>query len=168
MKTRECKKIAEDVYLVPLTRGKNAIVDLTGLEKVCQYNWFYNNGYAYRGMRDKKTKKIKLVSMHRFIMDSPEDMMTDHVNGDTLDNRIPNLRICCHKENMRNRRGQKGTSVYKGVCLERSTGKWKAYIRFNGVLKNIGRFHLEKEAAEAYNKKAIELHGEFAKTNEIY
>ena len=91
----------------------------------------------------------------------------DHINGDPLDNRRKNLRICTHAENMRNRKIFKNnTSGFKGVSWCKETNKWcaKCYLKRKATkawFKNI------YDAAEFYNKTALALHGKFARLNII-
>ena len=66
-----------------------------------------------------------------------------------------------------NRRKQTGTSRFKGVCWHKKAGKWQAKIQHNFVRIRLGLFSSEEDAARAYNRKAKELFGEFAKLNEI-
>ena len=93
-------------------------------------------------------------------------MHVDHINGNPLDNRKSNLRICTNAENQRNRGVNKNnTSGYKGVCWAKQNKKWKARIKHNGKLIHLGYYKDKEEAARAYDKKAKELHGEYAYLN---
>ena len=85
----------------------------------------------------------------------------DHINGDPLDNRIKNLRVCSHKENCRNRKGNN-----KGV-RQISSGKFSARITVNCKERYLGSFVTKKEALEAYNLAAKKYFGQFAKLNEV-
>lgn len=91
---------------IPLTKGAFALVDEEDFELVSQYKWHLNDmGYAvWRGIIDGKKKTIR---MHRLIKNTPDELVTDHINHDRLDNRKSNLRICTQKENAKNR-GSKG------------------------------------------------------------
>lgn len=101
--------------------------------------------------------------MHRIIMGTPVGMETDHINGDPLDNRRSNLRVCTPRQNQANSvlRNTNKTG-YKGVRLHGS--KWVARIRHEGgVAKILGSFDSKEEAAEAYRAAAIEQYGEFVR-----
>lgn len=89
----------------------------------------------------------------------------DHANRDPHDNRWANLRLATHAENARNAvKRQSAASRFKGVSLDRSTGRWRARIHCGRPL-TIGSFATEIEAAQAYDVKARELFGAFAAPN---
>ncbi len=90
----------------------------------------------------------------------------DHINEIKSDNRMSNLRLATNMENMRNRGKQKNnTSGYKGVWFcERGKRNWHAKIQHHGKSIHLGSFYTAIEASKAYEKKAVDLHGEFAKT----
>ena len=93
--------------IIPLTNGYFATVDDEDFEQVNQFKWYCaitGNGssiYARRSVREKK--KIKSVYMHRFIMDCPKGMETDHINRGTLCNCKFNLRNVTKQMNLINR-----------------------------------------------------------------
>ena len=90
----------------------------------------------------------------------------DHVNGIPDDNRISNLRLATRSENGRNRMGALATSRFKGVSATGGAGlPWVAKITLNKKIRHLGRFACEAAAAIAYDRAALELHGEFALTN---
>lgn len=97
----------------------------------------------------------------------PEGDM-DHIDQNKSNNSWSNLRAASRSNNMANRPKQKNnTSGYKGVGWHSQLNKWRARIRYNQKLIHIGLFDCKHEAAKAYNKKSIELFGEFAFINEI-
>lgn len=92
---------------------------------------------------------------------------TDHVNGIGLDNRRENLRPCNQSQNGGNSQKTKRNTVssYKGVWFDPSRDKWESKIAFNRKTIHLGRFDSEEKAARAYDDKAQELFGEFARLN---
>jgi hypothetical protein len=96
----------------------------------------------------------------------PGELFIDHVNNDK-DNNKP-LRLASKLQNSHNRNGRRNTSsVYKGVCLIKTTGRWRASIRINKEFKHIGVYSTQEEAALAYNQIASLHFGEFARLNQI-
>lgn len=94
----------------------------------------------------------------------PGEYCIDHINGNKLDNRICNLRLCTHAENMRNRKiNTNSSSGLKGVSFDKSKNRWRAVIKFQNKSITIGRFDTPELAHLAYCKAAAELHGEFAR-----
>lgn len=150
---------------IQLTKGYEALVDDEDFEYLSQFKWYPTvNGCGKLYVSShSKTNRAK-VYMHRMILKPPDGLFVDHVDGNTFNNQRSNLRICSRRENGRNRGKQKdNTSGYKGVSWD--TWGWKAYINTGGRNKNLGRFKDKDDAARAYNKAALEYHGEYAYQN---
>lgn len=154
---------------IELSKGHQAIIDDEDYEYLNQFKWHFDGRYAARTIWNKETKKESKVYMHRIIIESDGNLKVDHINNNKLDNRKSNLRIVTDYENARNQSTQKRkkSSRYKGVCFVKDKNKFKAYIKTNGKLIHLGYSDDEKECALLYNKKALELFGEFSKLNEI-
>ena len=152
---------------IPLTRGLFALVDSDDYKMLVSYKWYAcTNGYAARSERVSKTKQ-DCVLMHRFIMNAPKGVEVDHIDGDRLNNSKSNLRFCNRSENRRNSCASNKTSRFKGVSWNKNEKRWKASIVFNLRTYSCGTFKDEVEAACAYNRKALELHGEYARLNRV-
>lgn len=156
---------------IPLTRGYVAIVDDEDAEEMSRFRWFTiaTRGlpYAARTAWTSEGKGKRTVLMHRVLLgiDGIKGVLCDHINDDTLDNRRANLRRATHSQNMGNKRTNgRSQSGYRGVF--RSSGAtWVAQIDCKRVTHRLGRFANEVDAAHAYDAKAIELFGEFARLN---
>ena len=90
-------------------------------------------------------------------------LQIDHIDGNRTNNSLSNLRIATNAENMCNRgKNANNTSGFKGVCLNKPTGSWKAGIKVHGRRKHIGYFSTPEAAHRAYCEHAAILHGSFA------
>lgn len=154
--------------LIKLTRGLEAIVDDDVYEEIMKHKWHtLKTGYAARSSGGRKNKKM--VYMHRAIMKADIGISVDHINGNKLDNRRENLRLCSHSENCRNSKKPKctATSKYKGVYWDKTKNAWAARIKKDYIGIFLGRYPTEIDAARAYNQAAITLFGVYARLNEI-
>lgn len=157
-----------DSLTIPLTRGKVAIIDAADFDLVGQHKWCAlpsrNTWYATRALR--RTGPGRLVSMHQIIYPAPPGMKIDHIDGDGLNNRRANLRHCTNVENCRNQGiARNNRSGFKGVSWYPNYGKWVATV-WDGQRKVfLGYYADPVEAARAYDAKARELFGAFARPN---
>lgn len=153
---------------IQLSRGKVAIVDDEVYESLARHKWHCDSiGYAARKVW--KGFKCETVRMHRALVDAPDGMVVDHINGNKLDNRRSNLRVCTRAQNLMNRGKQRNnTSGFKGVSYHKQCSKWMAFIKLNKRFINLGLFDTPEAAALAYNEAAKKYHGEFAKLNEVH
>jgi hypothetical protein len=149
-----------DIKRIPVSDGQYALVDAADHEWLSRHHWHLWNGYAAR------QEKHKTIYMHREIMQPAEGMVVDHANRNKLDNCRSNLRVCTRQENMCNRGKDAGpSSRFKGVGYSKEHRKWRARIWFESQRIWLGYFVDEIEAARAYDRKAVELFGEFARLN---
>lgn len=127
---------------------------------VAKYNW--HNHYGYAQARVNK----KMVRLHRLLLQPPDHMSVDHKDGDSLNNRRSNLRVCTPSENTYNAKlSVSNTSGYKGVYFQKSLGKYVARIGREGTY--LGVFTSVVEAAKVYNEHAKKRYGEFARLNPL-
>ena len=155
---------------IPLTKGKETIVDDEDYEFLMQWKWYASKiGRSWYALRSTfSSGKRGSVYMHREIVQPEKGQEVDHINHNGLDNRRSNIRLCSHKENLTNVRPRIGyTSHYRGVHWYKNYQKWCARIMAGGQNFHVGYFDDEKEAAKAYNEAAIKHHGEFARLNDI-
>ena len=153
-----------------LGEGFYTIVDPEVYYRIGKCKWSVcgdgNKLYAARIEKEFRYGRTKTIFLHREIIKAPKGKLVDHQNGKSLDNRIANLRLATHRQNMQNRTKRKNTtSQYKGVCFERRRNKWTAGITVNKKKIWLGRFDDEVSAAKAYDKAARRYHDEFARLN---
>ena len=147
---------------IQLTQNKFTIVDDEDYEHLNQFNWHIKKGRnTYYAVRTN-FKLNKKIPMHRIIMNPSDNMQIDHINGNGLDNRKENLRVCNRYQNGGNSRLSKSNiSGIKGVSWNKKNKKWVAQICINSKQGNLGSFINKFEAKEAYEKAAKEYHKEF-------
>jgi hypothetical protein len=144
-------------------------------ELVSGYHWmiskgkkgvFYARGYIGKksggnGVHDK-------ARMHRLIMNCPEDLQIDHIDGNGLNNQRVNLRVAKNAQNCRNQRAHSDSLTgYKGITFVKKKKLYFARIRVNNKLISLGRSKDLKKAVIRYNEAATKYFGEFAFLNKI-
>ncbi len=150
------------VRYIALTKGMFATVDAADYEWLSQCRWHVSGRAKVYAACNWKGKR---VYMHRLIMNPPPGYVVDHIDGNGLNNRRSNLRICTRMQNQWNRRPTKGTSTFKGVSYNKEMRKWEASIIVNKKKYPCGFFDDEIEAALACDRKAWELCGPYARLN---
>ncbi len=160
--------------VIPLTRGKYTIVDDEDYDRLMEHSWAWapatgslsSPGYAVR-KGSKRRGEPRTVQMHREILHAPNNIMVDHVNLDSLDNRKGNLRYANCQENGFNRPKpiMDCTSIYKGVFQRKNHTRWAARIKFNGRHIELGEFDKEETAAAAYNFASRIFFGQYRHEN---
>jgi hypothetical protein len=152
---------------VTLPNGLVCLVDPADIPLVRQYVW-----YAQRRRKETTFYARGLVEgrptlMHVLLMGRRPGFAIDHVNGDGLDNRRRNLRWATQSQNQANK-GKHSCSrqQYKGVIPPRAKAKgWWARVTVDGQTHLLGPYETALEAALAYDQKARDVFGEFARTN---
>lgn len=159
-----------NICKVSLQNGQYFIIDKYNISKIKNYYWYISsNGYVLSvSSRPEKYKNGKVIGLHRYLKGlSDKNIVIDHINGDKLNNLESNLRIATYQLNNANSIISKNnTSGYKGVRKTKNNKYW-AYIKYNYKQIFLGSYNTKIEAAKAYNKKALELWGEFARLNDV-
>lgn len=144
-----------------LTRGCFALLDVEDYDHVCRSKWYAHwTGFCYYAAR---AVNGKFVYLHRFLMGALPGEHIDHRDRDGLNCCRMNLRRATpHQNNCNRGKGRNASSQFKGV--DKRAAGWRARIRA-GKQISLGTFATEEEAARAYDAKAVELFGEFARLN---
>lgn len=151
---------------IPLPSGHVALVDDDDFSSVSGTPWHVHKGpgglfYAvwqpYLGGGRKGARRGRVFLHHMIVGMPPDGMVIDHRNGNGLDNRRGNLRVCSHSRNGQNQKPRAGR--LKGVSV---AGRG-FQVRIAG--KYLGCYRTEIEAALAYDHAAKQTFGEFARLN---
>jgi hypothetical protein len=151
-------------------RGLVAVVDDEDYPALKDHRWtalWYPNAQTFYATRSARGPggRTTAVRMHRDIL-RPGRRKIDHVNGNGLDNRRENLRCATSEQNRRNSaKRADASSRYKGVHWHKRDAKWEAQIMLNRRSVFLGNFSDEAAAARAYDRAAVKMFGEFARTN---
>lgn len=164
---------SSSMQTILISKGKTVLVDDCDYKDLMKNKWHFTTaGYAARSIGGGAKKK-RTILMHRQILGVIDRLtLVDHINGNTLDNRRCNLRLCTYSQNGANRRLNKNNKTgYKGVQKYHKKGKWKAIIqpKLAGERKILflGIYDSPEDAARAYNEKAFEIYGSAALLNDI-
>lgn len=130
------------------------IIDIDDINNIVQYKWHHrNNGYCGANPN---------ILLHRIIMNVKNGEYVDHINGNKLDNRKQNLRICTNQENNFNKGlYSHNTSGVTGVSWDKSRNKWEVSIKINQKKINLGRFENFNDAVNKRKDAEIIYFGEF-------
>ena len=150
-----------------LSQGAFALVDEDDYERMNAVKWTLSGKYAQRKIRMPDGSYTSEL-LHRAVLNAPRTLEVDHINGDGLDNRKINLRLSTRSQNRAHSTLRKSTKTgFKGVYNNHRTKKFRASIKADSRKYNIGTFATAEEAARAYDREALRLHGEFAVTNQM-
>lgn len=162
--------------LIPLTRGMYAIVDAADYIGLMQHKWNAlwapntKSFYAVRTVGVRATGRT-CVRMHRQILgllDCGREVIGDHENGVTLDNRRANLRPADECESVHNRGIFKSnTSGAKGVTWHKLIKMWQVRIGVDGKRLHLGYTDDFEDGCGIYKRAAAKYHGEFTRTESL-
>ena len=149
---------------IDLTKGYVTTVDDDTYEMLMEYKWCAGRkGGSYYAV---SRTNGKLISMHRLLMGFPDGLCIDHIDQNSLNNTLSNLRTATKAQNGMNRGPQKNTKTgFKGVSYDKSRNKYKATIVLDYKQKLIGRYDTPEEAAHAYDGAVDEFHGSYGYRN---
>jgi len=153
--------------ILTLPHKQQALIDDADASLVAEYHWVTTGaGYVY-ALRHHGKKLNPTIYLHRLLTGATDADYVDHANRNTFDCRRSNLRKCSQSQNMANssliNTGRK-RSKFKGVKMVMGIYP-TAQIMVNRKCIYLGSFKTERDAAQAYDKKAEEAWGEFALTN---
>ncbi len=148
-KPRKQKELKE----ILLTQGKVALVDADDYEKLSQYKWHAQKDYKSKNCYYARHKKEGILMHHLVIGRPPMGMMTDHIDGNGLNNQKHNLHHVTNRVNQQ-KRVQCKSSSFPGIHWCKRASRWISRIKINGKSKYLGTFNNELDAFNAY-KNAV-------------
>lgn len=154
-----------------LSKGYVTIVDDDAPAGIVGAKWCaLENGWGkvYAMRTASAGGKTQTLLLHRVVAGASAGQYVDHINGDSLDNRRENLRVCTNSQNAMNRGKQvNNRSGFKGVSWNKKAGCWQAWIQVRGKRMWLGDFADKRDAAAAYDRAAREMHQDFACVNGV-
>jgi hypothetical protein len=121
---------------------------------------YYKQGRGYPSVYIREAKgarKVHRMVAEAFLEDWDKALQVDHIDGDTLNNSLSNLRMATDMQNKMGYKTPKGVSGYRGVSWHKTKKCWEAEMSHNGVRYWLGRHKTPESGALAWNGKAIEL-----------
>lgn len=150
--------------LIPLTRGFVAAIDFADIDLLAGRNWSALVSPKRKAVYACRVERGRMLLLHREVANADAGSEIDHRDGDGLNCRRHNLRVCTRGQNVCNaplRRDNR--SGLKGALWDTRSGKWRAEISINGRRKHLGLFATPEEAHAAYSAAALANYGEFAR-----
>lgn len=162
--------LEEDFCMLKISGGvygeKCFKIDIDMVEECKKYKWYINMSKKHKDLNKTYcyARTIGGMLIHRFIVGcSNRNLVVDHINGDTTDNRKENLQVCSGTQNLtkqgfsdRNKSGHKGVLWYH----YNNINKWVAYITANKKRKTLGYFDNIEDAINARLKAEKEYFDE--------
>lgn len=148
------------IAYLPLTQGLYALIDRDDAAQVERWNWCVIRPSGLP--RPMRRENRRAVLLYRKLLNAPAESLVDHRNGNTLDNRRANLRLCTSAQNLRNTTPVgSGKSGRRGVSWDGYTGKWRAWLMLDGKLVASSRHKRFEDAVAARERAEREHFGEF-------
>lgn len=165
---REWDELTDQQKVGELRNGHGTIIVDEQDAWLLHFPWFQHKGTNTSYARTKISRDgwHTFVFLHRAIMQPRPDQVVDHINGNGLDNRRSNLRLCSIGQNSCNRPGGRRTSRFKGVSWSKKDNGWRMQVKDGDrrICEYFGRGR-EVDAAKRYDEHAKRIFGEFAFLN---
>jgi len=121
---------------------------------------YYKVGRGYPTVFIRKPRSFRKV--HRMVAEAFLDewdssLMVDHKDGDTMNNKLSNLRMVTALQNKMGAKKARGISGFRGVSWHKTKKRWEAEMNHDGTRTFLGGFSKKEDAASAWNKKAVDL-----------
>lgn len=151
--------------LIGLTRGLIAVADEDAFDLAAGMKWYaISCGSKFYACHTKRRKDLsETILLHRLLTGAPNGMVVDHINGDTMDNRSANLRVCTAQENLWNQSVRRDSaSGVRGIRQDKKSGRWKVSVMRDRRDHWVGSFETLDAAKAAHEAASLRLYGQFA------
>lgn len=157
-KTKNQYKIYQTYAVIQTSKNDEIIIDIDDINICKQHTWFIHDGYP--------TAKIngKQVRLHKFLVNVMPGILVDHKNGNPLDNRRDNLRVCLPCDNAKNVKARDPDRI-SGVTYNKSNDKWMVRISIDGKETFLGYYETQEEANKVRLSAEDKYYGEFGYYN---
>lgn len=146
--------------------GRNEFYfDLDDYDKIKDYCWYFSKRDYLHAVNTNSNDTRKLIQMHQLILPTDNGYIPDHIHGEYSknDNRKENLRAATISQNAMNAKIRiNNTSGVTGVCWNKKTGKYRAYIQKDGKNHNLGFFVNFEDAVNARKEAEKKYFGEYS------
>ena len=123
-----------------------------------------NKGYIHIKVDGRSLAAHRLIWLHQY--GEPPSLSIDHIDGNKSNNRLSNLRQATRSQNAANTSCTKcNSSGFRGVVFNKQTNSYMARITKDGRSNYLGLFDTINEAKAAYERAAVMMYGEFARTS---
>lgn len=149
--------IGEDFAEIELTKNMTARIDIQDIERVQQYKWYAQDSRtSFYACCDSAPG----VYMHRFILETPENLEVNHKDGNGLNNRRFNIENCTHSANVAKQKSRRRENKLPRGVTQVRYACYAAEITINYKKIGLGyKFKSIKEASDAYDEAVLMLRG---------
>lgn len=155
-KTKNTFEVSGDTVTAKTSKGQEFLISLCDLEQAKKYTWCISKtGYLVANINHK------VVKLQRYLLSPPEDMVVDHINGNPLDNRRCNLRICSQTDNSKNTKQKSKATPTPGIQIK-PNGRYRVRITVDRKEIAVGTFDTMDEAIAARHAAERKYYGEFS------
>lgn len=156
------KDVYFDLYNIKCEKVAQFVVDFEDIEKVKYHKWRISHGQVVTG-QPAKGQNIWLSHIIAGVPNDTPDVVVDHRDGDTFNNRKSNLRICPQQKNVCNKSFMStNTSGFIGVSYDKNRNRYSPEIRTEYQRYHLGRYKTMEEAVYARLIAERILFGEYA------
>ena len=147
---------------IQLTQGQVAKVDDWWYDYLMQWKWFAWWNKHTKSFYARRNNGSNSVTISRIVANTPRGMVCDHINHDTLDNQIANLRNVTYTQNQINRRGAQSDNILGVLGVSPHGNGFRAHIKINKKSLHFPTREKIEDAIEDRKEAEKQYYGKFA------